>query len=55
MSANLQAMNSSKTKVMIISKNKNLKENFQCEIGGKMIKHSPTMKVLGMTLNENLN
>ena len=47
-------MNVKKTIVMIISKNKEEKED-KIEVNGEVIKHNRTIKILGTTMNENLD
>ena len=54
MDSNKLALNSDKSKIIIISKNNKTKENFQVTLQGKLIKHSPNVKILGTTLNQNL-
>ena len=54
MDSNQLAINSDKSKIMIITKKKELKENFEVILDGKLIKHSAAVKFLGTTMDENL-
>ena len=55
MDSNLLALNGEKTEILLVTKNQKTKDNFEVEIQGKLIKHSRSVKILGTTLNENLN
>ena len=55
MNSNCLALNGEKTLIMIISKKKELKDNFKIEIQGKEIKHSTSVKILGNTLQDDLS
>ena len=48
-------MNQENTKVMIISKDKKIKNDFNINVNNKEIKHSPVVKILGYKVNEELN
>ena len=55
MSSNKLAMNIPKTQVMILSSSNETKSSFSIKIGEKEIKHSETMKLIGNTINDQLN
>ena len=55
LSSNKQAMNNTKTKIMIITKDKTARDSFSIKINNEIIKHSPTLKILGNTFNDKLN
>ena len=55
MDANKLALNAEKTKIMIVTKNKSTREDFEIQIDDKKIKHSKQMKVLGTVICEDLN
>ena len=52
--ANKMCLNPDKTQVMLISKNTEINKNFQLELGGKTVKHSQEIKVLGITIHDTL-
>ena len=55
MDANCMALNQDKTQILIVSKNKELKKNFEVVLDGKTIKHSQAVKILGTILDKNLS
>ena len=55
MDANCMALNPDKSKIMIVSKDKKLKDEFNIKVDGKTIKHSPMVNILGISLDENLS
>ena len=52
--ANKLALNPDKTKVTVLSRNKEKKEKFLIKLKGKEIKHSPEVKILGMMILDDL-
>ena len=54
MDANKLALNKDKSKILIISKDKNMKENFQVNLDGKIVKHSKNVTILGTVMSDNL-
>ena len=54
MDSNQLALNGDKTTIMVLTKNQRTKMDFQVNIQGKNIKHTPKVKILGMILDENL-
>ena len=54
MSANKLALNVDKTKVMLITKKKHIKNEFEIKLAGKTIKHSTELKILGNTMSDEL-
>ena len=54
MNSNRLAINAEKSKILIVSKNKNMKETFQVQMDRKLIKHSKSVKILGTTMDDNL-
>ena len=54
-SANRLALSKDKTQIMLISKDKNLKQNFKINLSGKEVKHRNNVKILGNMLDENLS
>ena len=55
MDANKLKLNSSKTKIMLISNKTDAKTNFQIQIEDKTIRHSPKLKLLGNILTDNMS
>ena len=55
MDANELALNGEKTKILLVTKNEEIKKNFEVEIQGKMIKPVKEVKILGTTLYENMS
>ena len=53
-SANKLALNQEKSTIMIVTKNKNLRENFEIELGGKKVKHTKNIRILGNYLSDDL-
>ena len=53
-SANRLAINPEKMKVVVITKNKEIKSNFKITLKGKMIKHSPEVNILGLKISDDL-
>ena len=51
---NKLCLNPEKSQVMVITKKKEIKDNFNLEVNKKIIKHSPQIKVLEIILEENL-
>ena len=54
MNSNRLALNCEKTKIIIISKDREVRENFSVTIDNKEIRHSKSVMILGSTLDENL-
>ena len=54
MDANQLQLNAKKTRVMVISKNQNLKNDFQVTLNQKTVCHSPQIKILGNIFNDTL-
>ena len=52
--ANKLCLNPDKTKVMLVTKDKTIKDEFQVTLKGKLIKHSKEINLLGITVEENL-
>ena len=52
--SNKLIVNPDKTKVMIVSKNKEIKQNFNIILNGQEIKHSKQVTILGIKLSEDL-
>ena len=55
MNANRLALNPDKTKIMIMSKNEKTKKDFNVTIGGKLIIHKSSLKVLGNIITDDLS
>ena len=55
MKSNKLCLNKDKTKVMILTKNDNLKKNFKMVVQEKTITHQKNLKILGNIFNENLD
>ena len=53
--SNQLSLNGDKSKVLIVSKNKQTKDNFSIMIQGKEIKHSSSVNILGTFLDENMS
>ena len=53
--SNKLALNPDKSRIMIISKDKEIKQNLSVEIWGKTLTHQPKLLILGNILNEDLN
>ena len=53
--ANLLALNPEKSRIMLLSKDKDLNSNFQITIGGKILKHQPALKILGNIISQDLS
>ena len=53
--ANKLALNQDKTLIMLVTKNKDLRKNFQIELGGKRITHQKNVKILGNIFSEDLS
>ena len=54
MKSNKMAINPDKAMIMLITKDKAAKKAFTIEIGGKVIKHSPQVTVLGNVISDTL-
>ena len=54
MDANKMTLNPDKSQVLVVTKDMNLVQKFQIQMDGKTIKHSPMVKISGITLDENL-
>ena len=54
MNANLLALNPEKSRVMIVSKNKQIQDDFKITVAGKLLTHQPSLMVLGNRISENL-
>ena len=52
---NKLSVNTNKTQVMLVSKDKQMKENFQINFKGKLVKHSAKVTILGNIFNDQLN
>ena len=52
--ANKLAINPDKTKVVVLTKNKDLRDNFKIVLKGQEIKHSPEVKILGLKILDDL-
>ena len=52
--ANLLSLNPDKSQIMLISKNKKLKDKFKIDLNGKLVKDSKEIKPLGITLDKNI-
>ena len=50
--ANRLKLNEDKTKVLVISKDKNIRQNFQIQLGNKMLKYQSTVKVGNIKSNQ---
>ena len=55
MSANKLALNADKSQIMLVTKNSEMKKNFQVVLNGKLIKHKNEVVVLGNTLSSDLS
>ena len=55
MDANKMALNPEKSQILIVSKNRSIKDNFTVTMDGKEIKHSPEVNILGVTIDEKLS
>ena len=53
--ANKLQLNRDKTKICIITNNKEIRNNFEVTLDNKVVKHSKTVKVLGNIIAENLS
>ena len=53
--ANLLSLNPDKSKIMLITNNQDLKDNFTLTIGDKDLKHQKSLMVLGNVLTEDLS
>ena len=51
MTNNKLALNQSKTQIMIVSKQKETKDNFNVTLAGKKIKHKKNVIILGNTFS----
>ena len=52
--ANLLAINPEKTKIVVVSKEDKIKEEFEVKLKGKVVKHSKEIKVLGIKITDNM-
>ena len=52
--ANRLAINPEKTKIVVVSKNENVKNDFEVQLNGKIVKHSSEVKILGIRMSEDL-
>ena len=52
--ANLLVVNPDKTKVVIVSKDEQVKKDFTIKLNGEVIKHSTEVKVLGIKISDSL-
>ena len=52
--ANLLALNPEKSRIMIISHDREIKKNFEVKIGGKVLKHQTSLLVLGNLISDDL-
>ena len=52
---NKLSINTDKTEVLLVSKDNDLKNNFEIEFGGKLIRHCPKVTVLGNIFNDILS
>ena len=53
--ANLLSLNPEKSKVMIVTKQTNIKKDFEISIGGKSLKHQSSLCVLGNVIADDLS
>ena len=53
--SNRLQLNASKTSIMLITTNRQQKQDFQIQIDNKVIRHSPQLKILGNLLTDNLS
>ena len=54
MHANKLALNPEKSRIMIVTKNQDIKKNFKIQIAGKEITHVPVLKILGNIVTEDI-
>ena len=54
MNANLLALNPEKSRVMLLTKNKQIKENFKIKVAGKVLTHQPSLMILGNRITADL-
>ena len=55
MTSNKLSLNQDKTAIMIVTKNKTLRKNFEITLKGKKVVHSNSVKILGSVLDQNLS
>ena len=53
--ANLLALNPEKSRVMIMTKNTQLRKDFQVPVSGKVLHHQPALTILGNIVTEDLS